>query len=209
MHLYLGKGNLHLTVFSWILIHFCYFLADLIVGITCIILIGLFSLQQFGTHRVAFAFAPIILIWLFCTSSIGIYNIFRWNPNIYKGLSPYYIFAFFHQTGEKGWISLGGVVLCITGKKFIKVIIIKMNCAIVIKMSKQWESHETRGAVLVDHHVPQDHNCIVGTCLNAHPCGNLCQAWFAALSSKTIMQFYFNRNVLKSLLHDSINFYNR
>ena len=84
-----------------------------------------------------------------------------------------------------------------------------MNCIIIIKMSKQWESHETRGAVLVDHHVPQDHNCIVGTCLNAHPCGNLCQAWFAALSSITIMQFYFNRNVIKSLLHDSINFYNR
>jgi KUP system potassium uptake protein len=64
-------------------------------------------------------FAPIILIWLFFTSSIGIYNIFRWNPGIYKGLSPYYIFSFFHQTGKKGWISLGGVVLCITGKQLL------------------------------------------------------------------------------------------
>lgn len=60
-------------------------------------------------------FAPIIIAWLFCTSSIGIYNIFHWNPSVYKGLSPYYMYKFFRETGKDGWMSLGGVVLCITG----------------------------------------------------------------------------------------------
>ncbi|KAJ8620614.1 hypothetical protein MRB53_029143 [Persea americana] len=52
-----------------------------VVVIACIVLVGLFSLQHIGTHRVAFMFAPI----------------------------------FFKKTGKDGWISLGGIILCITG----------------------------------------------------------------------------------------------
>eukprot|EP00250_Pteridium_aquilinum_P001212 c11418_g1_i1 orf=308-2656(+) len=87
----------------------------LIVLIACIILICLFALQQFGTQRVAFLFAPIIIAWLFCISTVGIYNICHWNPSIYKGLSPYYMYKFFQETGKDGWMSLGGVILCVTG----------------------------------------------------------------------------------------------
>ncbi|MCO5550505.1 hypothetical protein L7F22_003992 [Adiantum nelumboides] len=87
----------------------------LVVLLACVILIGLFSLQQCGTQKVAFMFAPIIIAWLFCISSIGIYNICRWNPGIYRGLSPYYIYKFFQETRKDGWMSLGGVVLCVTG----------------------------------------------------------------------------------------------
>ncbi|CAN1187527.1 Receptor kinase-like protein Xa21 [Linum perenne] len=42
---------------------------------SCIILIALFALQHYGTHRVGFLFAPVVLIWLMCISSIGLYNI--------------------------------------------------------------------------------------------------------------------------------------
>lgn len=87
----------------------------LVVLIACIILVGLFALQKCGTHRVAFMFAPIVIAWLFCISSIGIYNIYYWNPSIYKGLSPYYMYKFFQVTRTDGWMSLGGVALCITG----------------------------------------------------------------------------------------------
>ncbi|KAI9194422.1 hypothetical protein LWI28_005854 [Acer negundo] len=86
-----------------------------VVLISCVILVGLFSLQHHGTHRVAFMFAPIVTTWLLCISSIGIYNIFRWNPHILNALSPVYMFKFFRSTGIDGWISLGGVVLSITG----------------------------------------------------------------------------------------------
>ncbi|XP_047310352.1 potassium transporter 4 [Impatiens glandulifera] len=88
---------------------------DLVLLIVCVILVGLFTLQHYGTHRVAFLFAPIIIIWLFSIAAIGLYNTIHWNPSILRALSPYYIIKFFKETGKDGWISLGGVLLCITG----------------------------------------------------------------------------------------------
>ncbi|XP_068667921.1 potassium transporter 1-like [Aristolochia californica] len=85
------------------------------VVIACVILVALFSLQCHGTNKVAFMFAPIITAWLLCISGIGLYNIFRWNPIIVRALSPLYMFKFLKSMGKEGWISLGGVVLCITG----------------------------------------------------------------------------------------------
>ncbi|KAG9453523.1 hypothetical protein H6P81_006427 [Aristolochia fimbriata] len=85
------------------------------VVIACVILVALFSLQYHGTNKVAFMFAPIITAWLVCISGIGLYNIFHWNPRIVHALSPLYMFKFLKSMGKEGWISLGGVVLCITG----------------------------------------------------------------------------------------------
>ncbi|EOY02989.1 hypothetical protein QUC31_017888 [Theobroma cacao] len=83
--------------------------------LACVILVGLFALQHFGTHRVAFMFAPIVIIWLVSIFSIGLYNIIHWNPKIIRAISPYYIIKFFRETGKDGWISLGGILLSITG----------------------------------------------------------------------------------------------
>ncbi|KAF5180192.1 Low affinity potassium transport system protein kup [Thalictrum thalictroides] len=90
-------------------------ISGVVVVIACIVLVGLFALQHVGTRKVAFMFAPIVILWLLCVAAIGIYNILVWNPRIYKALSPYYIYLFFRETGKDGWISLGGVLLCITG----------------------------------------------------------------------------------------------
>jgi KUP system potassium uptake protein len=60
-------------------------------------------------------FAPIVIIWLVSILSIGLYNIVHWNPKIVHALSPHYIIKFFNHTGKEGWISLGGVLLSITG----------------------------------------------------------------------------------------------
>ncbi|XP_022734887.1 potassium transporter 6-like isoform X1 [Durio zibethinus] len=87
------------------------------VPVTCIILIGLFALQHYGTHRVGFLFAPVVLIWLLCISAIGLYNIIHWNPHVYQALSPYYMYKFLRKTQRGGWMSLGGILLCITGSE--------------------------------------------------------------------------------------------
>ncbi|KAL0004159.1 hypothetical protein SO802_011720 [Lithocarpus litseifolius] len=87
------------------------------VPVACAILIGLFALQHYGTHKVGFLFAPVVLTWLFCISGIGLYNIFRWNPHVYKALSPYYMYQFLRKTQRGGWMSLGGILLCITGSE--------------------------------------------------------------------------------------------
>lgn len=83
--------------------------------LSCCILVGLFALQHYGTHKVAFMFAPIVITWLLSIFALGLYNILKWNTKIVYGLSPHYIVKFFHQTGKDGWISLGGVLLSITG----------------------------------------------------------------------------------------------
>ncbi|KAF8408707.1 hypothetical protein HHK36_004771 [Tetracentron sinense] len=85
------------------------------VFVACIILVGLFALQHYGTHRVGFLFAPILMSWLLCISGVGIYNIIHWNPRVFSALSPYYVYNFFKRAGKDGWSSLGGIVLCITG----------------------------------------------------------------------------------------------
>ncbi|CAH1438813.1 unnamed protein product [Lactuca virosa] len=88
-----------------------------VIPITCFILVCLFALQHYGTHRVGFFFAPIVLLWLICISALGVYNIIHWNPKVYQALSPYYMLKFFRKTKKQGWMSLGGILLCITGSE--------------------------------------------------------------------------------------------
>ncbi|KAG6715549.1 hypothetical protein I3843_04G000500 [Carya illinoinensis] len=83
--------------------------------IACVILVGLFALQHCGTHKVAFIFAPVVIIWLVSIFSIGLYNTLHWNPKIVRAFSPHYIIKFFSENGKDGWISLGGILLSITG----------------------------------------------------------------------------------------------
>ncbi|KAJ8768531.1 hypothetical protein K2173_022632 [Erythroxylum novogranatense] len=90
-----------------------------VIVITCYLLIGIFVLQYCGAHRVAFTFSPIIILWLLSIAIIGTYNIIHWNPKIYQALSPCYIYKFSKGTGKDGWISLGGILLCITGSETI------------------------------------------------------------------------------------------
>ncbi|KAM1505607.1 hypothetical protein TB2_001545 [Malus domestica] len=86
-----------------------------VVPITCFILLCLFALQHYGTHRIGFFFAPVVLAWLLCISALGLYNIIHWNQHVYQALSPYYMFKFLRKTRISGWMSLGGILLCITG----------------------------------------------------------------------------------------------
>ncbi|KAF7816132.1 potassium transporter 1 [Senna tora] len=104
-----------LSAVSGVKVKFSQLQDNYVVIISCVILVGLFSIQHHGTRRVAFLFAPIVAAWLFCISGIGIYNIIHWNPQIYQALSPFYMLRFLRTTGIEGWLSLGGVVLSITG----------------------------------------------------------------------------------------------
>lgn len=87
------------------------------VPVACVILVFLFAIQHYGTHRVGFLFAPVVMTWLLCISCIGLYNILHWNPHVYEALSPYYMFKFLKKTRRGGWMSLGGILLCITGSE--------------------------------------------------------------------------------------------
>ncbi|KAA6426043.1 MAG: potassium transporter [Trebouxia sp. A1-2] len=86
-----------------------------IVGIALAIICVLFFIQRFGTRIVGIAFSPIILLWLLCNAMIGIYNIHAYGPGVFRAFGPNYWFAYLLRNGYKGWKTLGGVVLCITG----------------------------------------------------------------------------------------------
>ncbi|KAI3972136.1 hypothetical protein MKW92_006381 [Papaver armeniacum] len=88
---------------------------DAVVGISVVILILLFAVQRFGTDKVGSTFAPIILLWFFFISGIGLYNLFKHDVTVLRAFNPMYIIQYFQRNGKTAWISLGGVVLCITG----------------------------------------------------------------------------------------------
>ncbi|XP_019459721.1 PREDICTED: potassium transporter 5-like isoform X2 [Lupinus angustifolius] len=88
-----------------------------VVGITVVILVFLFSMQRFGTDKVGYAFAPIILLWFTFIGGIGVYNLFKYDIGVLRAFNPKYIVDYFKRNGKQGWISLGGVFLCITGSE--------------------------------------------------------------------------------------------
>ncbi|XP_020523659.1 putative potassium transporter 12 isoform X1 [Amborella trichopoda] len=88
---------------------------DSVVKTSVIILVGLFSIQRFGTSKVGLTFAPVLALWFFCLGLMGLYNILKHDITILRAFNPAYIYLFFKRNGAKAWSALGGCVLCITG----------------------------------------------------------------------------------------------
>ncbi|GAB4848469.1 Potassium transporter 5 [Ancistrocladus abbreviatus] len=76
---------------------------------------SLSTIQRFGTDKVGFTFAPIISVWFLFLTGIGLYNLFKYDLGILRAFYPKYIVDYFKRNGKQGWISLGGIFLCITG----------------------------------------------------------------------------------------------
>jgi amino acid transporter len=86
--------------------------------ISVAILVILFSVQRFGTDKVGYTFAPAILVWYICIGTVGIFNLIQHDPTVLKAFNPIYIVSYFRSDLKEAWISLGGVVLCMTGMIF-------------------------------------------------------------------------------------------
>ncbi|MEI7595251.1 MAG: KUP/HAK/KT family potassium transporter [Bacteroidota bacterium] len=84
-----------------------------VVPIAIAILIGLFSIQRFGTSFLGKAFGPIMLIWFSMLGFFGFINIIG-HPDIIKAFNPYYGFKFLAEYPD-GFVLLGAVFLCTTG----------------------------------------------------------------------------------------------
>jgi KUP system potassium uptake protein len=89
-------------------------LSPVVLPITCVILIGLFSIQRRGTGDVGALFGPIMAVWFATMSILGIYHISH-RPEIVLALSPHHGAAFFIRHGVRGLLILGSVVLAVTG----------------------------------------------------------------------------------------------
>lgn len=88
---------------------------DVVVLVAVVILVGLFSMQHYGTDRVGWLFAPIVLLWLLTIGGIGAFNIWKHDSSVLRAFSPVYIYRYLKKGGKDRWTSLGGVMLSITG----------------------------------------------------------------------------------------------
>jgi KUP system potassium uptake protein len=89
-------------------------LARLVVPVTLVILFALFMAQRFGTARVGSAFGPIMLLWFVTIATLGTRAIVQ-TPEVLLAINPWYGVEFFARHGVAGFLTLGAVVLCITG----------------------------------------------------------------------------------------------
>jgi KUP system potassium uptake protein len=70
--------------------------------------------QRFGTGRVGTAFGPIMALWFMSIATLGIAEIAR-EPRILLALNPWHGVEFFAANGRIGFLTLGAVVLAVTG----------------------------------------------------------------------------------------------
>lgn len=88
--------------------------SQLVLPLTCIILLALFLVQHHGTAKIGWYFGPIILIWFATLAILGTAKIIQ-NPIVISALNPYYAIEFFIHNGWTGYAALGGVFLVVTG----------------------------------------------------------------------------------------------
>ncbi len=89
-------------------------LGPYVVTISVIILVGLFSCQRAGTGTVGRVFGPIMLVWFFLISTLGIAGILR-EPAVLGAINPIHGFRFLFHGGWVGFVVLGSVFLAVTG----------------------------------------------------------------------------------------------
>lgn len=81
--------------------------------IVIVILIMLFTFQQFGTSVVGKTFGPIMIVWFVSIAGIGIYNLGS-DWTVFKAVNPVYAYNLLVEYPGGFWI-LGAVFLCTTG----------------------------------------------------------------------------------------------
>ena len=78
------------------------------------ILVGLFAIQRHGTAVIGKFFGPTMIAWFVILALTGIAQIAK-NPGVLAAINPYYSFAFLIEHKFAAFITLGAVVLCVTG----------------------------------------------------------------------------------------------
>jgi KUP system potassium uptake protein len=85
-----------------------------ILPITIIVLTGLFFIQKRGTGTVGMTFGPIMVFWFCSLAAFGIISIAQ-NPQVLLALNPVYAYHFLNADPRMAFLSLGAIVLAITG----------------------------------------------------------------------------------------------
>ena len=85
-----------------------------IVQLSCVVLTFLFFFQKRGTAVIGTLFGPIMILWFSILALLGVGSIVQ-TPEILKALSPHYAFMFFTHNHWSGFLTMGAVILVVTG----------------------------------------------------------------------------------------------
>lgn len=97
------------------LIHFLHNIPQsLILVITLIIAIGLFSIQKKGTEQISKIFGPIMLVWFLALGVSGLASLSH-NVLVLQAFNPIHGLHFITHNGLPGFFVLSEVILCATG----------------------------------------------------------------------------------------------
>jgi KUP system potassium uptake protein len=89
-------------------------LEKFVLPISIGILIALFMIQKHGTSTIGRFFGPTMVLWFLVLTLLGAVQIVQ-HPEILRALNPWYSWQFFIHHGVAAWVTLGAVVLCVTG----------------------------------------------------------------------------------------------
>lgn len=89
-------------------------LADYVTPAALAVLCLLFLLQKHGAGVVGRFFGPIMLVWFAVLALLGLDSV-RQSPLVLEALNPQYGWRFLADRGWPGFLSLGAVVLALTG----------------------------------------------------------------------------------------------
>jgi KUP system potassium uptake protein len=85
-----------------------------VVPLTVAILVALFLIQKYGTHRVGGLFGPIVIVWFITIAALGVASITQ-EPAVLGAFDPRHALTFFESNGFTGFAVLGAVFLVVTG----------------------------------------------------------------------------------------------
>ncbi|HXD07933.1 MAG TPA: potassium transporter Kup [Burkholderiaceae bacterium] len=85
-----------------------------VIPLTLLVLTFLFAAQRFGTGGIGRFFGPVTALWFAVIAFMGVVHIAD-NPSVLVAASPHYALAFMWHHPRIAFISLGAVVLCVTG----------------------------------------------------------------------------------------------
>jgi KUP system potassium uptake protein len=88
--------------------------AEWVMPIALIVLIGLFLIQRHGTERIGALFGPVMVVWFVVIGVLG-FNAILHAPQILQAANPEYAVALFRHAPWIAFVSLGSVVLAVTG----------------------------------------------------------------------------------------------
>ena len=87
---------------------------SVVLPLSIVVIVALFAVQVRGTASIGRAFGPVMAVWFVALAAMGLFQVAR-NPGVLMAVSPYYAVAICLDHGWLAFVSLGSVVLAVTG----------------------------------------------------------------------------------------------